>query len=101
MPSGPKSLSATSFCVSAGNFARSFGDQAPEAPNPSMRCEAIALTRATVSPAGVTTVAGVVEVGGVAALFEDEHPAANATTTRNARARRTTAIVGALALART
>jgi len=28
----------------------------------------------------MATVAGVVDVGGVAAFFDDEHPAANATT---------------------
>ena len=94
MPSGPKSLSATSFCVSGGNFTRSFGHQAPEAPNPSMRCAAVALTFATASPAGVATVVAVVEVGGAAAFFDDEQPAAEATTTRrNTRDRRTAVIV--------
>ena len=83
-------MSATSFCSFAGNFTRSFGHHAPEAPNPSIVCAAAAATWATVRFAGVAIV-DVAKVGDVAgtgceACVDEEHDDATRTPTAAIRA---------------
>src|SRR5438552_8354371 len=87
MPFAENSMSATSFRVAAGNFTRSFGHHAPDAPNPSIVCAGAAATRTTVRSAGVAIVV-VVFGAGRAACFDEEHDVTNTETAKIAMARR-------------
>ena len=86
MPDGENSICATLCCTFGGNFARSIGHHAPEAPKPWTVWDVTALTRATGRLAGVATVAGVgatlvvvLTATGVARGVDDEHAASTAT----------------------
>ena len=80
-------MSATRVRTAAGNFTRSLGHHAPDAPNPSIVCAGAAATRTTVRFAGVAIVVLGAGSGG-AACFDDEHDATSAHTAIVAMARR-------------
>src|SRR5260370_40380114 len=82
-------MSATRVRTAWGNFTRSLGHHAPDAPNPSIVCAGAAATRTTVRFAGVAIVVLVVPAGtGGAVCLDEEHDATSAQTTIVARARR-------------
>src|SRR5690349_4055297 len=87
MPRREKSMSSTCRCTRDGNFTRSFGHHAPEAPKPSIGCASAGSTRATgrfCCAAVAVTVAGA-----VLAMCIDEHDATSTTTAPIRPARRT------------
>src|SRR5450755_3080436 len=94
MPFDVNSRSATWRCTLAGNFARSIGHHAPDAPKPWIVWRGVGLTVATTRFAGVGTV-GVVVVVDVAAGAgllvddDDEHAVATRTPSTSTVARRT------------
>src|SRR5712671_6141825 len=82
-------MSATRVRTAGGNFTRSLGHHAPDAPNPSIVCAGAAATRTTVRFAGVARVVLVVPAGtGGAVCSDEEHEATSAQTAIVARARR-------------
>src|SRR4051812_18740314 len=79
MPPRENNMSATRFCTVAGNFTRSLGHQAPDAPKPSIVCAGAGAPRPPGGFGGAAT--GVLVAGpGSAARFEKdpEAPSANA-----------------------
>src|SRR5258708_10028172 len=104
MPCCENSISPARFCSSGGNFARSFGHHAPDAPNPSIVCAGAATMLTTARCAGVVIVVIVAAVVGTgcaecAECADDEHDAASTTTTTTKIARRIAASVPRLASA--
>src|SRR5262249_3405067 len=76
MPRRENSISSTRRCTSRGNFTRSFGHHAPEAPNPSILCAGAASTCAT----GSSCPCGVGAGSAVAAALHHEHDMNSAST---------------------